>query len=66
MIRLIGNWSEMINLVLMDIPVAHVLEFNIQGEDLQREMWRELFPPLLEWGRLTFISVAYLKGDYVT
>lgn len=48
----------------MDIQEADVLEFRIQGEDLEREPWREWSPPLLEWGRFTFISVAYSRDDH--
>lgn len=46
----------------MDIKVNDVLEFEIQGEYLERKPRRELFPPLLEWGAQAFIR-AYLRGS---
>lgn len=35
------------NVVVMDIELANVLEFEMQGEDLESEPWRHLPPPLL-------------------
>lgn len=45
------------NVVVMDIELANVLEFGMQGEDLESKPWRELPPPLLGWGRLSLVRL---------